>query len=54
MTTSAWIFMGIVWGVVLVMVSYSFFKLVTSKRLLKEDSQFEIPVVSHPHATDKD
>ena len=37
MTTSAWIFMGTVWSIVLVMTTYCFAKLLTSKQFTEPD-----------------
>jgi hypothetical protein len=37
MTTSAWIFMGLVWSVVLLMTTYCFAKLLTSKQFTEPD-----------------
>ncbi|RUL86441.1 hypothetical protein [Tautonia sociabilis] len=38
MTTSAWLFMGIVWSVVLLMTAYCFAKLLTSKQFTEPDT----------------
>jgi hypothetical protein len=38
MSTSAWIFMMIVWGVILAATSHCFYKLLTSERRLDDDS----------------
>ncbi len=37
MSTSAWVFMSIVWGVILVNTGYCFYKLLTSEKQLGSD-----------------